>query len=251
MIRPRMKIDAAQQMDGVLELYICDDVKPDFFGIWGLERSETSQNSVIQKLEGAGGVTQIHIYINSAGGSVKEGYGIYAALKRHPAKKTVYIDGFAYSIASVIALAGDEIIMYPHSVMGIHNISDVCDGTAEEHRKCAQELDKIMEGNRQVYLQRAAGKITPEQLEALLDAETILTAQECLEYGFCDRIEAQENPIPEEAGGPAQYRETVKNYRYLSAFWKDAGAPQREPSGSGETTLEEFINHYHSQEEQR
>jgi uncharacterized coiled-coil protein SlyX len=49
-----------------------------------------------------------------------------------------------------------------------------------------------MEGNRQLYLSRAGGKITLEELTALMDAETLLTAQECLDYGFCDEIAEQQ-----------------------------------------------------------
>ena len=119
---------------------------------------------------------------------MREGYGIYAQLKRHKAYKTVYVDGFANSIASVIAMAGDKIIMYINSVMGIHNMMDWCFGNAMEHKRCAENLESMMEGNRQLYLERAKGKITLEKLTELLDAETILTAQECLDYGFCDEI---------------------------------------------------------------
>ena len=71
--------------------------------------------------------SEIRIYINSYGGSVFEGTAIYNQLKRHPAHKTVYVDGFACSIASVIAMAGDEVVMPRNTMMMIHNMwSCVC-----------------------------------------------------------------------------------------------------------------------------
>src|SRR5699024_6523406 len=73
-------------------------------------------------------------------------------------------------------------------VMGIHNMRIACFGNAVELRKTADDLDKMMDGNREIYLQRSNGKITLEKLIELLDNETVLTANECVEYGFCDEI---------------------------------------------------------------
>ncbi len=187
-----LKFDFKQQMDNteVLELYIYSDVAPDGYDWWSGQdiKSETSQNFFRDKLSEFKDVKQIKLYINSCGGSVREGYGIYAQLKRHPATITAYIDGFANSIASIITMAADKIIMRINSMMGIHNMMDYCFGNASEHRKCADDLDRMMEGNRQIYMERSGGKITLEKLTELLDAETMLTAKECFEYGFCDEI---------------------------------------------------------------
>lgn len=187
-----LKFDFKQQLEkpDTLELYIYSEVAPDGYDWWSDEaiQSETSANFFREKLSEYSDVKYINLYINSVGGSVIEGYGIYAQLKRHEAYKTVYVDGFAHSIASVIAMAGDKIIMYQNSVMGIHNMMQGCFGNAAEHRQCADNLDRMMEGSRQMYLTRSGGKISLEKLTELLDAETILTAQECLAYGFCDEI---------------------------------------------------------------
>lgn len=72
--------------------------------------SETSSKYIKNKLEEAGDIQTIQVFINSYGGSIKEGLGIYNQLKRHPAQKVVYIDGFACSIASEIAMVGDKVI---------------------------------------------------------------------------------------------------------------------------------------------
>lgn len=202
----RMKFDFKQSStQGVLELYIYSEVCGDSFSFWTGEKieSETSANYFREKLAEFPDVQQINLYINSPGGSVREGYGIYSQLKRHPARVTAYIDGFANSIASVIAMAADEIVMSVGSVMGIHNMMDACFGNAAEHRQVADNLDRMMEGNRKIYLQRSNGKLTEEKLAELMDAETILTAEECLQYGFCDRIEGQ-------VADPAKVEEKVQ-----------------------------------------
>ncbi|MBD5169248.1 MAG: Clp protease ClpP [Oscillibacter sp.] len=190
----KIKFDFKQSMEqGTLDLYIYSEVAGDSVDFWTGSKieSETSANYFRDKLAEFPDVKQINLYINSPGGSVREGYGIYSQLKRHPAHVTAYIDGFANSIASVIAMAADEIVMSVGSVMGIHNMMDFCFGNASEHRQVADNLDRMMEGNRKIYLQRSNGKLTVEKLTELMDAETILTAEECLEYGFCDRIEGQ------------------------------------------------------------
>lgn len=187
-----IKFDFKQQLEKpeTLELYIYSEVAPDSYDWWNDEtiESETSANFFRDKLAEYPDVSMINLYINSFGGSVKEGYGIYSQLMRHPAEKTVYVDGFANSIASIIAMCGDKIIMSMGSMMGIHNMMNFCFGNASEHRKVAEDLDRMMEGNRQIYMQRIGDKLSLEKLTELLDAETMLTAQECLEYGLCDEI---------------------------------------------------------------
>lgn len=161
-----LKFDFKQQMEkpDILELYIYSEVASDGYDWWSGEeiKSETSQNFFREKLAEYKDVKNIVLYINSAGGSVKEGYGIYAQLKRHGAYITAYVDGFANSIASIICMAADKVIMYRNSMMGIHNAMDWMMGNATEHRKCADNLDSLMEGNRQIYLAKSGGKITEE-----------------------------------------------------------------------------------------
>ena len=136
--------------------------------------SETSAEYFRKVLAENPNATQINLYINSPGGSVMEGYGIYAQLKRTSANVTAYIDGFACSVASVIAMAADTIIMYGNSMMMIHEMLDYVCGNAKQLRKAADDLDKIMEGNIQVYLEKAGGKLEKSKLLAMLEAETWL-----------------------------------------------------------------------------
>jgi ATP-dependent Clp protease protease subunit len=184
---------------GVLELFIYGNVESDSYDWWTDEKieSETSANHFRNELAKYPDAKEIKIYINSYGGSVFEGTAIYSQLKRHPAQKTVYIDGFACSVASVIAMAGDKVVMPKNTMMMIHNAWNIAVGNATQLRKAADDLDVIMEGNRQAYLEKSKGKITEEKLIELLEAESWLTADMCLEYGFCDEVLGQEADLTE------------------------------------------------------
>jgi ATP-dependent protease ClpP protease subunit len=188
------------------KLYIYDTVTAygDFnWETWDYDESETSANFFRQSLEEIPETDQIELHINSYGGDVKEGIAIYNMLKQHKAGKICYVDGFAYSIASVIALACDKIIMGLGTSMLIHNMSMSVYGNAETLRKCADDLDVLMQSNRQIYLARAKN-LTEEQLIEMMDKETYLTPEQCLEYGFCDEIattySADQNKINQLAG---------------------------------------------------
>lgn len=190
-----------QTSPGTLDLYIYGDVEPDGYDWWEDEviRSETSANTFREELGKYSDVTQINLYINSYGGSVFEGTAIYNQLRRHPARKTVYIDGFACSVASVIAMAGDEVVMPRNALMMVHNMWMYVQGNAAELRKAADDLDKINEAGREAYLQKAGDKLTPEMIAQMEDDETWLTAEECIQYGLADRYAEQEADMSQAA----------------------------------------------------
>lgn len=174
---------------GTVDLYIYGDVESDGYDWWTEQviESETSANHFRDELAKYSDLSQINLYINSYGGSVFEGTAIYNQLRRHPAKKTVYIDGFACSVASVIAMAGDEVVMPRNAMMMIHNAWMCACGNAAELRKAADDLDAINKGNRQAYLQKAGDKLSEDELVSMLDAETWLTAEDCIRLGLADR----------------------------------------------------------------
>ena len=179
---------------GVLELYIYGDVEAETFNweAWRYEPSENSAQHFREELAKYPDASEIHIYINSYGGSVFEGTAIYNQLKRHSAHKTVYVDGFACSIASVIAMAGDEVVMPRNTMMMIHNMWSCVCGNAAELRKAADDLDIINDAGRQAYLAKAGDKLTEAKLAEMMDAETWLTAAQCVEYGLADRLADQD-----------------------------------------------------------
>lgn len=191
---PRMmiRIDPKQEAkDSVYKMYIYDDVsaygKFDW-NTWSYLESETSAEYFRKQLSEIPENAAVELYVNSNGGSVKEGVGIYNQLARHGARKTAYVDGYAYSVASLICMACDKVVMGMGTSMLVHNMWMEVAGNAQELRKAADDLDAMMATNRKIYLRRAAGKISEEELNGLMESEKILTPEECLKYGFADKI---------------------------------------------------------------
>lgn len=159
------------------------------------EYGEVSSITFKNELDELGDVEVIHLYINSPGGSVFEGITIGNMLTRHKARVIVHVDGVAASIASVIAMAGDEIRMPKNAMMMIHNAWTFAWGNAKELRKVADDLDRISNSSMQSYLQKAGDKLSEEKLQEMLDAETWLSADEALEVGLCDTVEAANQAV--------------------------------------------------------
>lgn len=173
----------------VLQIYLYGEIEPNCLNIWGdLIESKTSAEYIRKAIEKAGEIEGIEIYINSIGGYVNEGVSIYNLLKRQSVPVTAYIDGMACSIASVVAMAADKIVMPSNTTMMIHHAVGGCYGNAKEHRDYAEQLEKISTASTNSYLVHAGDKLTRETLEPLLNAETFLTAQEAFDIGLCDEI---------------------------------------------------------------
>lgn len=189
----RIRQLASASQDGeTLNLYIYDVIEGDGVDWWTGEKteSETSAAYFGQVLAEHLGVKQINLFVNSRGGSVIEAMGIRAHLLRHPAHKTAYVDGWAASAASFVLTGCDEIVMLTGSMQMLHSMWVLIIGNAKELRKAADDLDRMMAGNKQMYLERAGDKLTPEKLDEMMDAETWLTADECVEFGLADRVMA-------------------------------------------------------------
>ena len=155
---------------------------------WGDGEYAHSAKSFKNELDALGDIGTLNIYINSPGGDVFEGISISNMIKRKKCTKNIYIDGLAASIASVIAMAGDNVIMPSNSMMMIHNAWTFTYGNANELRKMADDLEKMDSSIRQSYLDKSNGKIDEETLIDLMDNESWLTAQECYDYGLCDEV---------------------------------------------------------------
>lgn len=181
-------------IDGVADLDIYGDIVSEAFSWYD---SDTSAYKLSQQLEKLADVTQINVNINSYGGEVAEGIAIYNALMRHSAKVVTRCDGMACSIASVIYMAGDERIMYPSSMLMIHNASSFAWGTAAQLRKAAADNEKITSMSKAAYLEHVS--ITEERLTELMDAESWISPDEALEMGFATSIE-----VLESTNAPAQ-----------------------------------------------
>jgi ATP-dependent Clp protease protease subunit len=128
----------------------------------------------------------ITVWIDSYGGDVFAAAGIYNALKEHKGKVTTKIDGKAMSAASVIAMAGDEILMSPVSIMMIHNPLSAVRGYASDMRKQADVLDEVKESIINAYQSKT--NRSRNQISAMMDDETYMSANSAVKQGFADEM---------------------------------------------------------------
>jgi ATP-dependent Clp endopeptidase proteolytic subunit ClpP len=129
----------------------------------------------------------IHLRINSVGGSVIEGAAIYNSLRRHKGGLTVHVDGLAASMASVIAMAGEEVFIADNAMLMIHNPWSMTMGDANDLRKEADVLDKLKNTLVNAYA-RKTGMETSD-IAAMMDEETWLNSTQAVAMGFADEIE--------------------------------------------------------------
>lgn len=145
-----------------------------------------SASGVRDALKASKTAKNILLRIHSSGGSVLEGLGIYNQLVAHPAKVTAQVDGIAASIASVIAMAAEEIVMAENSFMMIHDPSGWEMGGADEMRAMADLLDKMRDTIAGIYVKRT-GQSTADVLAAM-KAETWMTGTEAKALGYCTSV---------------------------------------------------------------
>lgn len=143
----------------------------------------TSPNAFKTELAKYAGMP-IVVWIDSYGGSVFAAAGIYNALKEHKSSVTVKIDGKAMSAASVIAMAGEKILMSPVAVMMIHNPLCEVYGYASDLRQVADILDEIKEAIVNAY-QLKTGR-SRNKISAMMDDETYMSAKTAIKEGFAD-----------------------------------------------------------------
>ncbi|MES9694272.1 head maturation protease, ClpP-related [Bacillus toyonensis] len=162
-----------------------NEYKLTVYGSIGGWFSENNAEAVRRKIQDVK-AEKIHVHINSGGGSAFDGVAICNQLKQHNAEIIVHIDGWAASAASVIAMAGDKIIMPSNTMMMIHQASTFEYGNADIFEKTAKDLRKIDSALAASYKKRFVG--TDEELKQLLKDETWLTAEEAVALGLADEI---------------------------------------------------------------
>ena len=140
------------------------------------------------ELKKLAGVKEITLRINSPGGNVFDGLAMYNSLKKFPARIITEIDGMALSIASIIALAGDEVRMAGNAVYMIHNPWTMAAGDAVEMRKIADQLDLVRDSLAGTYVAKTKEQSSLEQISDWMNAETWFNADEALKAGFVDQI---------------------------------------------------------------
>lgn len=128
----------------------------------------------------------LKVIINSPGGDVQAGQEIYSILKDIKNHVTIEVQSMAASAASMIAMAGDTVKMSPVALLMIHNASTCTSGDYRDMQHTADVLQTVNTAIMQAYIAKT-GK-TEDELRDMMDRETWLTANQCLENGFADEI---------------------------------------------------------------
>ncbi len=158
-------------------LYIYDDIY-----------SGSGIPEAIRKCESS----KINVRINSYGGEVAEGLAIYNALKESNAVVVTYCDSMACSIASVIFMAGEKRVISEYGYLLIHNAWSWQEGNANDMRKAADDLEKFTKASVKAY--SSATGISEDEIQDMLDNETVLDSDEALEKGFAtEKASDEEN----------------------------------------------------------
>lgn len=129
-------------------------------------------------------VNEIDIYLMSPGGDVFEGIAIYNMIKRLDQKVRVHVDGLAASIASVIMLAGDEIVMGEGSQVMIHKPWTFALGNSSDLQETIDRLDRVENELVKIYENRTG--LSRAEIENMIAAETWFNDEEAVEFGFAD-----------------------------------------------------------------
>lgn len=176
-------IEIKNQTENSADLCFFGDINSESLGEWQKYYPEDkAPQDVKDFLDQLENVSKINVHINSGGGSVFGGIAIYNMLKRFDAEITVYVEGLAASIASVIAMAGDKIIIPANAQMMIHKPSSCAWGNADEMRKEADILDGCQKVILTTYMEHAKEGVTEEQINDLINAETWKNGEEWQEY---------------------------------------------------------------------
>lgn len=205
---------------------------------WRASDVDTSAVSFRNAIKDLGEVDTLNVHINSPGGSVYDGVAIFNMLRQHKASVTVHIDGLAASIASVIAMSGDKVVMPSNSMMMIHNAMSVSMGNANDMRKMADDLEKINESVINSYIAKNP-ELDREYLKALMDDETWLTASEAYELGLVDVID---EPV---AAVASIDKEQVNRFKNVPKMLKEmVETPKDTNDNTDKQSYEELQNKY-------
>lgn len=155
----------------------------DWGGWWGISAKEFAQ--VLDRLPDD--VDEIELHINSPGGVIFDGWAIVNSLRSHKAKVVAVVDGLAASMASVIAVAADEVVMAPNSELMIHDVSGVIWGNAADMAEFAELLDHFSDNIASLYAAKAGG--TTAEWRETMKGEAWFSADEAVAAGLADRVD--------------------------------------------------------------
>lgn len=175
---------------GVFELYLYGAIVE---AGWKWNDSDVTPVDFKNELDKTEGATELNIYINSPGGHISAGLAIYNMLKRNPANKTVRVDGISASIANVISMAANKIIMPKTSLMLAHKPLAGLVGmyNSDDLLRIAEELDVFEAPIVAAYVEKT-GK-TDKEIRKIMEKDAFMTAEDAVKEGFADEI-GEEKP---------------------------------------------------------
>ena len=236
----------AEKDNSIVELSIYGDISDVKF--WN---EDITPKMIKEELDKYPDAKTLNIYINSGGGSVFAGLAIYNMLERHKAEKVVYIDGLAASAASVIAMAGNKIMMPQNAMMMIHRAWTVAVGNSEDLLKACDTLDRVDANLAEIYSKRT--NKSADDIKKMMEAETWMDYKEAAELGFCDEIEEGKQVAASVKDGVLNINgievkgESYKNFPILKArkvIEIQEGAPKGENNGQAPVLTGDDINNY-------
>jgi len=219
---------------GVLHLY--DGIGP---------YSGVSAQDFARSLKSLGDVDYIELHINSPGGSVFDGAAIYNMLIDHKALVDVRVDGLAASIASIIALAGDQITIAKNAMMMVHNPSAMAWGGASDMRKMASTLDKVKETLITVYSDRM--NLPDDEISQIMNDESWYTAKEAVDAGLADVIGDRAKIKEDGAKARAMWTDNPPPWvpdDIIKLFSEEDKKEQKENSKENESETENYRTEY-------
>ena len=180
---------------------------------------DVTPTSIKDELAKIKNVDEVNVYVNSPGGGVFAGVAIYNELKRINVPVTAYVDGIAASIASLIVLAADRVVMPVNAMLMVHNPWTLAYGNANELRELADKLDKISDS---VLIETYAAKtgLSADELREMMDAETWLSGEEAVEQGFADELLEEQKIAAYYEGDNVKFNNVEVHLNKFKAFPK-------------------------------
>lgn len=219
--------------EAVIDIY-------DEIGLWGIQAADFVAD--VRNIT----ASRIKAHINSPGGMVYDGIAMYNALRQHPAHVTTVVDSLAASIASILAMAGDEVLIHETARIMIHEPWVFMVGNSTDLRKEADNLDDLRDTTlKPAYKRKMGDKYDDKLVSGLIVEESWLNAQKCLEYGFVDKI-IEETEAPEDKYIPMQWSRGIGAYNFkrlpkdvVNLYTKDKPrAPSDNSDLGGETPID-------------
>ena len=244
-------MEIRNQAGTTADLNIFGDIVSDEWGKWS--NDDTCPADIAEFLKNLDGVEEINLHINSGGGSVYGGIAIYNMLHRSKAKVTTYIDGIAASIASVIACAGDRVVMPKNGTFMVHKPTTGYffeSMNADELRKDADMLDSCQKAIVQVYMGKVKDGVTEEDVNGLMDAESWMVGEDVTEY-FDFEMEEGVEAAACASGYFDRYKHTPENLKGKEAQGQDTeGIINKAAERAADAVLKRLEDRRKSEEEE-